>query len=65
VRDLVALGRPVIAEGRIHTPEDARAALERGAWCVVVGRAITMPEHLVGRFLAGLADADVAAGPAE
>ncbi len=51
VRELSALGLPIIAEGRIRTPEEARQAFAAGAWCVVVGRAITMPEYLVQEFL--------------
>ena len=46
--------RPVIAEGRIRTPEDAAAALEAGAWAVVVGTAITHPTSLTRRFHASL-----------
>lgn len=41
---------PVIAEGRIHTPEQAVAALQAGAYAVVVGQAITRPETITGRF---------------
>ncbi len=53
---------PVVAEGRIHTPEDAAAALRAGAWAVVVGRAITMPEAITERFARALAEAASAAG---
>jgi N-acylglucosamine-6-phosphate 2-epimerase len=49
------LAIPVVAEGRIATPEDARAALHAGAWAVVVGRAITMPEAITERFVKALA----------
>ena len=45
-----ALSVPLIAEGRIHTPEDAAAARRAGAWAVVVGRAITMPQAIAERF---------------
>lgn len=41
---------PVIAEGRIHSPEQARAALGAGAWAVVVGGAITRPQQITARF---------------
>lgn len=46
--------RPVIAEGRIRTPEEAAEALRLGAWAVVVGTAITHPTSLTRRFRAGL-----------
>lgn len=49
------LGVPVIAEGRIHTPAQARAALDAGAHAVVVGTAITHPATLTGWFLDALA----------
>ncbi len=45
---------PVIAEGRIHTPEAARAALDAGAWAVVVGGAITRPQQITERFIRAL-----------
>lgn len=51
VRALAArLQVPVIAEGRIATPEQARAALDAGAWAVVVGGAITRPQQITARF---------------
>lgn len=45
---------PVVAEGRIHSPAQARAALEAGVWAVVVGTAITSPAWLTGEYLAAL-----------
>lgn len=55
VRALAARLRvPVIAEGRIHTPEQARAALMAGAWAVTVGAAITRPQVITARFVAGM-----------
>jgi N-acylglucosamine-6-phosphate 2-epimerase len=54
---------PVVAEGRIGTPQDARAALDAGAWTVVVGGAITRPQLITTRFVAALrARAGEAAG---
>jgi N-acylglucosamine-6-phosphate 2-epimerase len=57
VRRLASLNLPVpvIAEGRIHTPEQARAALDAGAWAVVVGGAITRPQQITERFARALA----------
>jgi putative N-acetylmannosamine-6-phosphate epimerase/predicted NBD/HSP70 family sugar kinase len=44
-------GKPVVAEGNIATPEDARRALLDGAWCVVVGSAITRPRSITANFV--------------
>lgn len=56
VRRLAArnLPVPVIAEGRIATPEEARAALDAGAYAVVVGGAITRPQQIARRFAQAL-----------
>src|SRR5690606_23487077 len=37
---------PVFAEGRIHTPKEAAAALQAGAYAVIVGTAITRPQEI-------------------
>jgi len=50
------LSIPVVAEGRIRTPGEAVAALRAGAWAVVVGRAITMPEAITETFARALAE---------
>ena len=42
---------PVIAEGRIATPELAVRALALGAHAVVVGSAITRPQWITARFM--------------
>ena len=47
---------PVLAEGRIHTPEQARACLEAGAHAVVVGTAITHPSTITRWFAEGIAN---------
>jgi glucokinase-like ROK family protein len=41
---------PVIAEGRIHAPEEARQAIAAGAHAVVVGTAITRPSEIARSF---------------
>lgn len=45
---------PVIAEGRVNSPEQARRALDLGAWAVVVGSAITRPRAITARFVRAL-----------
>ncbi|SMB99632.1 N-acylglucosamine-6-phosphate 2-epimerase [Thermanaeromonas toyohensis ToBE] len=42
---------PLIAEGRIWTPEQAIKAFEKGAYAVVVGTAITRPQEITRRFV--------------
>lgn len=49
-----SLDVPIIAEGRIWTPDEARAAIDHGAFAVVVGSAITRPEMITARFVASL-----------
>lgn len=45
---------PVVAEGRIHSPEQAAAALRAGASTVVVGTAITHPTTITSWFAAAV-----------
>lgn len=45
------LNIPVIAEGRIWTPDQALKALQLGAFSVVVGTAITRPQLITRRFV--------------
>jgi N-acylglucosamine-6-phosphate 2-epimerase len=52
---VAALDVPVIAEGRIHTPAQAAAALATGAFAVCVGTAITHPTTITSWFVDGLA----------
>ena len=41
---------PVIVEGKIWTPEQAKRAFDFGAFCVVIGSAITRPQLITKRF---------------
>lgn len=49
------VSQPVIAEGRIRTPAQARQAMAAGAYAVVVGSAITRPVEITRWFVAALA----------
>ena len=41
---------PVISEGRVKTPSEAAACIEKGAYSVVVGSAITRPQLITKDF---------------
>ena len=41
---------PIIAEGRISTPEEAKKCINYGAYAIVVGTAITRPEIITKKF---------------
>ncbi len=45
---------PVIAEGHILTLAEARAAIDIGAWAIVIGTAIARPVELTQRFVGAL-----------
>lgn len=49
-----AVAVPVIAEGRIASPAEARAAIRSGAWAVIVGTAITRPAVIARGFAAAI-----------
>ncbi|MGM9974808.1 MAG: N-acetylmannosamine-6-phosphate 2-epimerase [Clostridiaceae bacterium] len=49
---------PVIAEGKVHYPEQAARMLEIGAYAVVVGGAITRPLEIAQRFMKEIAKAN-------
>lgn len=51
LKDMVhAVSRPVVAEGKIDTPQKANEALTNGAHFVVVGSAITRPQIITKTF---------------
>ncbi|WP_373817989.1 N-acetylmannosamine-6-phosphate 2-epimerase [Glaesserella sp.] len=54
VRDFVAHGCRVMAEGRYNTPELAALAIENGAYAVTVGSALTRLEHIVSWFVSAI-----------
>ena len=56
LREAVAVAgdTPVICEGRLHTPAQAAAALQAGAFACVVGTAITHPTSITGWFAAAM-----------
>jgi N-acylglucosamine-6-phosphate 2-epimerase len=55
VRQLAAkLDCPIVAEGRIRTPEDVRSVCDAGAYAVVVGHAITNPMDLTARLVGAI-----------
>lgn len=47
-------GFPVICEGHVHTPADAKLVMDEGAWAVVVGTGITHPTSLTSWFKAAI-----------
>lgn len=54
MKDLVREKILVIAEGRIHTPEQLKKAYSYGVTSVVIGGAITRPKEIAERFIAVL-----------
>ncbi|MCU6711797.1 N-acetylmannosamine-6-phosphate 2-epimerase [Paenibacillus sp. J5C_2022] len=50
----VQLSVPVLAEGRIGTPDEAMQCVRHGAYAIVVGGAITRPEYITKKFVDAL-----------
>jgi N-acylglucosamine-6-phosphate 2-epimerase len=50
------LQTPIIAEGRLISPEDGRRALELGAHAVVIGTSITAVDWITQRYVTALHD---------
>lgn len=54
LKEMIAFGLPVIAEGGFWYPEQVVKAFKLGSWSVVVGSAITRPMEITKRFVQAL-----------
>ncbi len=46
--------KPVIVEGQIWAVEDVRACFDAGAYAIVIGSAITVPQFITARFISAI-----------
>ena len=51
---LEKLSVPVLAEGRVKTPEEAAQCMKIGAYAVIVGSAITRPQEITKDFVSAI-----------
>jgi glucokinase-like ROK family protein len=51
---VASLRVPIMAEGQIATPDQARRAIQGGAWAVIAGSAITRPGSITAGFVHAL-----------
>lgn len=57
LEQVASLGGRVIVEGRIWTVEHVARCFELGAFAVVIGSAVTVPEFITRRFVAAIGSA--------